>query len=63
MSITDMKALVGKEGDLVVEGGDLVIEVEVRDVKVSYGHVLYEVTPVSGKGNKWVRADRVRLNG
>ena len=61
MSITDMQALIGRKGFLPVEGGDMSIMVEVRDIKIAYGRVLYLVKPIEGKGSKWVNSERVHL--
>jgi hypothetical protein len=37
---------------------DLDIEVDVLDVRSTFGNVHFQVTPVSGRGEQWVSADR-----
>jgi hypothetical protein len=36
------------------------VPVQVIDIKASYGHVRLNVTPVGGRGDWWVDAERVR---
>lgn len=43
---------VGKKGTILV--GGLTVEVNILDVKVSYGQERYRVSPVTGKGFVWV---------
>ena len=45
---------VGKKAYIQV--GGLTTEVVVKDVKVSYGHTRFLVTPVSGNGEQWVES-------
>jgi hypothetical protein len=40
---------------------DVKVEVEVKDVRSQYGHLLYLVTPVAGSGSTWVRATSAKL--
>jgi len=41
--------------------GTLLVEVEVTEAKVAFGHVKVFVTPVNGKGHWWVLASRVKF--
>jgi len=43
---------VGKTG--TIQAGGLIVEVQVKDYKNSYGRDRYLVTPVSGQGEVWV---------
>lgn len=61
MSLEDLVGIIGRMGIMPIEGGELRIKVEVRDVKKAYGNVLYEVKPIEGTGSKWVKAERVHL--
>ena len=36
--------------------GGLIIDVEIIDVKTSWGQVKYQITPVSGSGTVWIVA-------
>jgi hypothetical protein len=61
MNTLELGKLVGQTGWL--DEGLLQFEVRINDVKQAYGHTRYNVTPVSGKGSKWVDSDRVVLKG
>lgn len=61
MTVSDMQALIGKTGRVWVEEGQLEVRVKVKDVKKAYGRILYLITPVEGKGTKWVNSERVHL--
>lgn len=53
--------LLGKKGTIRL--GGLTIEVEIQDVKVSYGRNRYLVSPLSGAGEIWVESiDGVEIN-
>lgn len=45
---------VGKKATIFV--GGLSVEVNVTDVKMSYGKERFKVSPVAGKGEVWVEA-------
>lgn len=45
---------VGKKGTIFA--GGLRVEVEIKDVKNSYGRDRYLVTPVAGSGEVWVES-------
>lgn len=59
MTVKEMSALIGQIGMLKVE--DLRVEVEIMDVKQSYGSTRIQVTPTHGIGHQWVSIDRVSL--
>jgi hypothetical protein len=40
---------------------ELLVEVIIKDAKLSYGNTRYQVTPSSGEGLVWVDSSRVRL--
>ena len=49
----ELAQYIGKKGSYQI--GDLSIQVEVLDAKVSYGQTRYLITPVSGEGSRWVQ--------
>ena len=59
--MSNMKELiekyVGKDARIFV--GGLTVDVEVKDVKVSYGKERYLVSPLSGIGQVWVESLKV----
>ena len=59
MTIAEAAKIIGREGYLKLD--DLLILVEVLDVRDRYGNTDYRVTPIGGSGAKWVIAERVRL--
>jgi hypothetical protein len=44
--------MIGRKADVKLNG--MIFEVEVKDVKVSYGTMRYLVTPISGSGECWM---------
>ena len=50
-------AYVGKTFFLPME--DMLVLVDVRDVRNRFGHLDALVAPLSGRGDKWVQADRL----
>jgi hypothetical protein len=50
--------VVGKEGFVKLEGFE--VAVWISDAKRSFGNLRLLVTPLSGRGQKWVSAERVR---
>jgi hypothetical protein len=59
MTVHDDALLIDSLGELGVEGGSLTITIKIIDVKYTYGIRRFKVTPVEGKGEKWVDAARV----
>lgn len=51
-TVSKMYESIGKTGIILL--GGLQINVEILDVKSSYGKTRYQVKPVSGSGNVWV---------
>jgi hypothetical protein len=60
MTTTDKIKIIGKTGLLAVNG--LKFEVEILDVRDSFGRTDYKVKPVSGEGTRWVSSESVTLN-
>lgn len=56
----EMGSVVGKTGTLQTD--KLRFDVEIHDVRCSFGRTDYLVRPVAGKDEAWVSADRVRVN-
>ena len=63
MSASELIKLVGEKtggkdtAALVIDS--LVVHVKLLDVKQVFGRVDVLVTPINGKGEKWVQADRL----
>lgn len=57
-TVKDLAPLLGMAGWLGVEGG-LNVEVQVTDVRVTFGQIQVEVTPIAGHGSTWVMRDRL----
>lgn len=55
--LKDKLSSIGKKGSISMDG--LSIEVKVVDFKQSYGRDRWLVTPVSGKGQKWIEQNPV----
>ena len=51
---------IGKVGMWSIEG--LLVCVEIKDVRASFGRIDYEIEPVNGSGMKWVDAVKVKLS-
>ena len=55
MTFNQVKDVIGKRAFIRASTlGDISIEVEVMDLKVSYGRGRYLVKPVAGTGEAWV---------
>lgn len=52
MTTKETLKAIGKKGTISI--GGLRVNVKITDVKNSYGHDRYFVTPVSGEGEIWV---------
>ena len=56
-TVKDLAPLLGKAGWVKGECG-FHIEVQVTDVRVNFGQVQVEVTPIAGHGTAWINRDR-----
>ena len=54
MKVSEYAGMVGSENFQVNLNG-LSVHVRILDVKVSYGTVRYQVTPLAGSGSVWVQ--------
>lgn len=63
MSVAMMARCIGKRGRYRAQGveGALAFSVVVRDVRVCFGRMDYEIEPVDGAGRCWVSESSVRL--
>ena len=63
MSVAMMARCLGKRGRYRAQGVEnaLAFMVVVRDVRVCFGRMDYEIEPVSGTGKCWVSESSVRL--
>lgn len=57
MTAREAVAFIGKVGRLSVES-KLVIKVTIVDVRTTFGHTHFLVTPVEGYGEQWIDASR-----
>jgi hypothetical protein len=57
MSVAEMARVIGKIADLRIESFQ--VQINILDVKVSYGNTRYLVKPVAGSGEAWVDESRV----
>ncbi len=58
MSVAELARLIG--GRVAIRATDeLVINVEVLDVRQAWGRTDIKVTPISGAGEQWISADRI----
>lgn len=58
MPARDQAERLGTIGKLLIAEG-LLVEVRILDAKSAYGQERLLVSPVSGSGEAWVKADRV----
>ena len=58
MTAAEMQELINRHVYLPTDG--LLVECVVSNVKVSYGKLRLRVIPISGRGETWVDAARVR---
>ena len=63
MSVAEMARCIGKRGRYRAQGveGALAFGVVVRDVRVCFGRMDYQIEPVDGAGRCWVSEGSVRL--
>jgi len=59
MSLEDIRRLVGTDRLWLAPGGTEKVEIGVTivDVRVSYGRDQLRITPLSGRGQRWVDAE------
>lgn len=72
-TVTELRDLVGRTGTweptmsahtnrtMKQAAGDMTVRVVIKDARQRFGVVDYLVEPLSGKGQRWVLADRVAL--
>lgn len=60
MTAAEMMEMVGKVGELYLRESDLTIFVRVKNARNRFGNLDYLVSPLKGKGETWVSADRVK---
>lgn len=60
VSIKELAQAIGAVGKLDAHS-DFSPEVEILDLKVSYGQLRYLVRPVAGTGQVWVDSSRVKI--
>ena len=58
--VKEMMSWIGKVGEIGKDG--ICYKVRVLDVKESWGNTLFEVTPISGMGSKWVYSTSVNFD-
>lgn len=59
MTVSELALYIGAQGTIVID--KLHVQVKIIDAKTSYGQDRFLVTPIYGKGEQWVVADRVAL--
>lgn len=64
MSLSEIVKLVGKRTGMKTEAAirfdGLFINIQIKDARQSFGRVDVLVTPLNGKGEKWVAVDSLR---
>jgi hypothetical protein len=60
MTASQVAALIGRRAKWEAVAG-VVVDVTITDVRVQYGIVQYQVTPLSGSGTTWLRATSITL--
>ena len=59
MNTSELMKLINREA--LLRTNELLVKVIIKDAKLSYGNIRYQVTPSSGEGLVWVDSSRVRL--
>ena len=59
MTASELARLIGHEATISSDG--LQVRVRILDGRTAYGREDLLVTPVAGEGQRWVSAERVRL--
>lgn len=57
----DLSAFIGKTG--TYQTGGLTVNVKIVDARLTFGRVDLFITPVSGLGQKWTMAAKVKIEG
>ena len=60
MTAKEMSQVIGEQG-FYSPDGYLEFAVNILDVRTRYGNIDYKIAPVTGKGEKWVSENKVRL--
>lgn len=50
----EVQQFVGKKGTIIT--GGLMVEVRITDVKMAWGKLRFEVSPIAGSGSVWVES-------
>jgi hypothetical protein len=61
MNTSELMKAIGQVAILSGRRNEFDTSVVITDAKMSYGRILYQVTPVSGTGTVWVDAARIKL--
>ena len=56
---TNLEEFKHKMGTIDVDG--LIVSITVTDARFRYGHIDLKVTPISGRGERWVERTKVTL--
>jgi hypothetical protein len=61
VNVTELHKMIGQTGAMSLRDG-CDVDVQIVDVKVSYGSVRYQVEPVAGSGSCWISADTLHAH-
>lgn len=61
MNTSELAKTIGQTGTLSGRRNEFSTTVRIIDAKMSYGRILYQVTPISGTGTVWVDSNRVKI--
>lgn len=56
---TDLDQFTHKMGTIDIEG--LIVSITVTGARFRYGHIDLKVTPVSGRGERWIERKKITL--
>jgi hypothetical protein len=59
MTVKEMAALIGTTG-LYNVSRDVYMSVKILDMRLSYGNVQAQITPVAGEGEMWVQLGSIK---
>ena len=54
MNLSQLQQYIGKEVGITMES-NLIVHCKIKDVRSSFGHDEYLITPLNGSGEKWIR--------
>jgi len=60
MKVSDVQHLKNKTGSILI--GGMYVEVQILDIRETWGNVQYLISPVTGSGSIWVFGSRVEVN-